>query len=112
MSNDNNKHVSVHHKLDEAVMGLVKALVVQASRNWPSSEVEEIVGAEVGAGWEQVYKYLGEIEYYAEARAQAQTLEKVMFYITEVKGITLDDYDRRELELVVSEDNPYWYQPE
>lgn len=111
MSNDN-KNLFPHDKLYQAVKLLVDALVVQASAKWTSSEEEEVIGAEVGAGWEGVYGCLGEIEGFAEAGAQAQTLERVKFYITQVKGIPLDKYDEEQLAQVVSEDDPDWYQPE
>lgn len=77
MSNDNNKHLSIYEKLNEALKRLVDAMIVRDSGSWsPNSDAQEIVGVQVGVAWEKVYNHLREIERAAEARGRAEAVER------------------------------------
>lgn len=111
MTNEQNRF-SPHKQLENAVMALVKALMVQKEARWASSEEEEIVGGEVAAAWDSVHTQLVEIEWAGEARGEAKALTQAMFYMERFKKVVFDEFDRRELSEIVSPDNPSWYNPE
>lgn len=100
--------------LDRAISSLVSSLLVQRAAKWQSAEEEEIIGSEVGDGWNRVADEIGEMEERAKAVGSAQAVELVLEYLQEIAMINLSDHAIKEIREIAGVEHPtdlWWHSP-
>lgn len=111
MKNNNNNNMDA---LDRAISSLVSSLVIQRAAKWRSAEEEEVVGGEVGDGWNKVNDEINEIEQRAKAVGTAQAVELVLEYLQEIASVTLSDHAISEIRQIAGVEDPkdlWWHSP-